>query len=192
MAQEIHNHGDIEKQVNIQKNKGNIILSNKTRFAKRFEKLNAEVANQEKYEGVMESFKYYLTKLDGVDLTTKLQDGGFNEPEIFKASIRKQNYAKKQRINRFYESAQWIDTQLFAKIKMDFEAYVEIPLIQNGVSKEIIFQTVVEKVIYPTLELINQEGENDEVLNYNVEDIFGMVYYLTGKCHINWANYDNV
>lgn len=192
MSKDIHNLGQIKKQINIGSVEGDVNFQSKTRFAKRFEKLNQEVANQEKYDGVIESFKYYLTKLDGVDMPTKLKDGGFNEAEIFKATVRKQNYAKKQAINRFYESAQWIDTQLFARIKMDFETYVEIPLIQKGESKNKIIQAVVEKVIYPTYNLINEEGENDEVLNYTLEDIYGMVYYLTGMCHINWANYDNV
>ena len=24
------------------------------------------------------------------------------------------------------------------------------------------------------------------------KDIFGMVYYLTGQCHLNWKNYDSI
>ncbi|MDP4285426.1 MAG: hypothetical protein Q8891_13450 [Bacteroidota bacterium] len=193
MNQEIENKDNqIENQLNINDNSGAIYLSKKSRFSKRFEKLNQEVANDERYEGVMEDFKYYITKLDGVDMPTKLVDGGFNDSEIIEATRRKEKYAKKLEINRFFESAQWIDSQLFAKIKIDFEAFVEFPLINNGASKEEIIRAVVEKVIAPILDLINVEGENDEVLNYNAEDIFGMVYYLTGKCHINWKNYDSI
>lgn len=192
MEQEIKNEKKVEAQLNAANIEGNVYFGRKTRFSKRFDKLNIEVATNEKYEGIMESLKHYLTKLDGIDMPTKLQDGGFTENEIIKASRRKEKYAKKLEKNLFFESAQWIDSQLFAKIMIDFETYVEIPLINNGANKDEILSTVVEKVINPILELINIEGENDEVLNYTTEDIFGMVYYLTGKCHINWKNYDSV
>lgn len=74
---------------------------------------------------------------------------------------------------------------------MNFDAFV-VPLINNGKSKDEILKEVVLNVIQPVLELINIEGENDEVLNYDADDIFGMVYYLTGQCHLNWKNYDNI
>lgn len=192
MDQNINNNGPIERQVNIKENSGPIILSNKTRFSKRFDKLNQEVASDHRYEGVMESLKHYLTKLDGIDVTTKLKDGGFSDREIIKATRRKEKYAKKLEKNLFFESAQWIDSQLFAKIMIDFETYIEIPLINKGADKDEILIAVVEKVINPILNLINEEGANDDVLNYTIEDVFGMVYYLTGKCHINWKDYDNI
>lgn len=192
MEQNINNNGLVEKQLIIKENNGPIVLTNKTRFSKRFDKLNEEVASDEKYEGVMDSLKHYLTKLDGIDMPTKLQDGGFSESEIIKATRRKEKYAKKLEKNLFFESAQWIDSQLFAKIMIDFETYIEKPLINKGANKDDVLVAVVEKVIKPVLDLINIEGENDDVLNYSIEDVFGMVYYLTGKCHINWKDYDSI
>ena len=191
MEQHINNQGPVERQLNIKENSGPIFLTKKTRFARRFEKLNQEVKNDERYEGTMEALKFYLTKLDGISAETKLYDGGFNENEVTSAIRRKENYAKRLQLNRFFESAQWIDSQLFAKIKMDFEAFIT-PLIDIGSSKSDILKEVVVKVVQPVLDLINIEGEDDEVLNYNAEDIFGMIYYLTGQCHINWKNYDNI
>lgn len=192
MEQDITNNGPVENQLNIQENSGPIIFIKKTRFSRRFEKLNEEVASNEKYDGVMESLKKYLTKLDGVDMPTKLRHGGFTEREIINATRRKEKYVKRLEKNLFFESSQWIDNQLFAKILINFETYIEKPLINNGANKDEILIAVVEKVINPVLELINIEGENDDVLNYSLEDIFGMVYYLTGKCHINWKNYDSI
>ncbi|RJP61628.1 MAG: hypothetical protein C4539_19760 [Ignavibacteriales bacterium] len=191
MEQKIDNKGTVDTQLNVA-NAENVYLAKKTRFAKRFEKLNQEVASDDRYEGVMESLKHYLTKLDGVDMPTKLQDGGFTDNEIIKATRRKEKYAKRLEKNLFFESAQWIDSQIFAKIMIDFETYVEKPLINKGANKDIILQAVVEKVINPILDIINIEGEYDKVLNYTLEDVFGMVYYLTGMCHINWKNYDNI
>jgi hypothetical protein len=192
MAQEIHNNNEIQTQLNAENVEGNVYFSPKTRFAKRFEKLNHEVANDVRYEKIMDSLKYYLTKLDGtLDMPTKLKDGNFNENEIIRATRRKEKYAKRLEQNKFFESAQWIDSQLFAKIKIEFEAHIE-PLINNGIPKDEIIKEVAVKIVNPVLELINTEGENDEYLNYNAEDIFGMIYYLTGQCHINWKNYDSI
>lgn len=191
MGQDVNNEGEIQSQLNAANVEGNIYFAKKTRFARRFEKLNQEVKNDERYEGTMESLKYYLTKLDGISAETKLYDGGFNENEVISAIRRKERYAKRLQLNRFFESAQWIDSQLFAKIKMDFEAFI-LPLIDNGSPKSEILKEVVIKVVQPILDLINIEGEDDEVLNYNADDIFGMVYYLTGQCHINWKNYDSI
>jgi hypothetical protein len=192
MSQQVENNeNQIQSQLNIGENQGAIYLSKQTRFSKRFEKLNKEVASDERYEGIMESLKYYLTKLDGIDMPTKLEDGGFKKSEIIEATRKKERYAKKLELNRFFESAQWIDSQLFGKIKMDFEAFV-LPLINQGASKDEIFREVVLKVVQPVLDLINVEGECDEVLNYNADDIFGMVYYLTGQCHLNWKDYDSL
>ncbi len=191
MTQEIINTVPVDTQFNIGENHGTINAIKKTRFSKRFEKLNTEVASDDRYEGTMESLKYYLTKRDGIDMPTKLEDGGFKVSEIIEAARRKEKFAKRLEINRFFESAQWIDSQLFAIIKMKFEAHVD-PLICNGSTKEEILKVVVQNVIEPVLEVINIEGENDEVLNYNAEDIFGMIYYLTGQCHLNWKDYDSI
>lgn len=192
MSQNVENNeNQIQNQLNIGANQAPIYLTKQTRFAKRFEKLNKEVASDERYEGIMESLKYYLTSRDGIDMPTKLLDGGFRESEIIEATRKKEKFAKRLELNRFFESAQWIDSQLFGKIKMDFEAFV-LPLVNNGATKDDILKEVVLKVVHPVLDLINIEGENDEVLNYNADDIFGMVYYLTGQCHLNWKNYDSI
>lgn len=192
MSQEIKNEGSIDRQLNVQDNSGPIYFKNRSRLSTRFEKLKHEVESNSRYEGVKEALKYYLTKLDGVDVTKKLVDGGLTETEILRAIRRKEKYAKQLEKNKFYESAQIIDSEIFAKIIIDFETYVEIPLINNGASKSEVFQAVLDKVISPILTLINEEGEHDNFLNYTVEDIYGMIYYLTGKCHINWKNYDSL
>lgn len=191
MSQEIKNEREVQSQLNAGNVEGSIYFSRKSRWAKRFEKLNQEVKSDQRYEGTMEALKYYLTKQDGIDAETKLMDGGFSEKEIINAIKSKEKYAKRLQKNRFFESAQWIDSQLFAKIKMDFDAFV-IPLVNSKTPKDEIMQNLVKNVIQHVLDLINTEGEDDEYLNYNADDIFGMVYYLTGQCHLNWTDYDNI
>ena len=191
MDQKVDNRQPIDSQVNIGKNEGNIYLSKKSRFSQRFEKLNSEVAQNEKYDEIFDELKKKSTKLDGVDMPTKLRDGGFHFREIMTATRKKEKYAKQAERFKFFESAQWIDCQLFAKILDEYNVHV-MPLIIQGANQHQIMTVVSEKVVNPVLELINVEGEKDEVLNYDAEDIYGMIYYLTGQCHINWKNYDNI
>lgn len=191
MDQKVDNRQPIDNQVNIGKNEGNIYLSKKSRFSQRFEKLNSEVAQNERYDEIFDDLKYYRTKLDGLDMPTKLCDGGFHSREIMAATRKKEKYAKKAERFKFFESAQWIDCQLFAKILDEYNVHV-MPLIIQGANQHQIMTVVSEKVVNPVLELINVEGEKDEILNYDAEDIYGMIYYLTGQCHINWKNYDNI
>lgn len=189
MNQNIENNKHIDSQFNINSNYGSIGSSPPTRFAKRFAKLIKEVSGNEAIDKILVDLNNYITKLDGIDLETKLQDGGFSLFEIEKATRRKEAFAKKLEMYKFFESSQWINAQLFSQIISDFETYIE-PLIKNNSSKEDIIKSVAEKVVSPILNLLNQEGERDEYLNYTTENIWGMIYYLTGKCHINWKDYD--
>jgi hypothetical protein len=189
---EIHNNNKVESQLNANEVKGNIYFAPKTKLAKMFEKLQQEVASNERFEKIMEALKYYHTKLDGSkDMATKLQDGGFNDDEITTATRRKEKYAKRLEQNKFFEYAQKIDYHIFGEIINDFETYVQ-PLINNNAPKDEIKKAVTETVINPIIKLLNEEGEDDDFLNYNKEDILGMIYYLTGRCHINWKNYDSI
>lgn len=192
MSQKIENNDEVQSQLNVGENKGTISFVKRTRFSKRFEKLNAEVASDQKYEGIIADLKFFRTKLDGKTMPIKLADGGFAENEIQNATVKYLKYARKLERSKFYESAQWIDSKLFAMIKFHFETYVEKPLINNNATKEEIQRAVAEKVIAPVLSLLNEEGENDDFLSYDSEDVYGMVYYLTGRCHLNWTNYDSL
>ena len=79
----------------------------------------------------------------------------------------------------------------FSLISTNFDIYV-YPLILENQSKKYILEILNEKVIQPILEILNKEGAEDNYLNYNANDIFGMVYFLTGKCHLNWKDYDTI
>lgn len=191
MSQNVVNDGNIDSQLNIGNNSGDIYTSKPTRWSKRFQRLNEEVKQNIKYEQFIDDLKTYNTQLDGKSTEEKLEDGNFTQNEIFHAIVRKESYSKKLERNINYETAQKIDTEIFALIKLNFEGYVQ-PLIFEEVSKQVIKTTLIEKVISPILVILNEEGGDDEFLNYTADDILGMLYFLTGKCHINWANYDNI
>jgi hypothetical protein len=186
----VQNTAPITNQVNAAQVR-DIFVSPLSRLAQRFKRLQEEVQQNHTVNDFLEDFKYYNTELDGRSMPAKLQDGGFNEVEIGRATVRKHKYRKKMEKNRFYETAQKIDLEIFSIINHNFESYIE-PLILNKNTISEIKLAVREKVVNPICELLNEHGAYDDFLSYDMDDIYGMVFFLTGKCHLNWATYDNV
>lgn len=189
--QNIENKESVEKQINIAQHTGDIYASKQSKFSRLFNRLSEEATNKDIYNDTLDELKRYITDKDGYGLERKLQDGGFTEAEIIKALDRKQLYWMKMEKNILYLSAQRIYTELLAKIIIDFETHIE-PLIKRGETKDLIAVEILNKVVVPIFTLLNDEGADDNVLYFNMEEIYGMIYYLTGRCHLNWADYDSV
>lgn len=161
-----------------------------SRMASWFRKLKEEIDHDDKLQKKMADIMRYRTKLPHtLGLKRKLQDGGYNKTAIDKACRLKQGYAKKATKYQYYEMANRIDDYLFAILSNRFDDYV-YPLIVNQRPLADIKQAVSEQIIIPVMKELNENGEDDIYLCYTTDDILGMLYYLTGNCHINWANYD--
>lgn len=147
--------------------------------------LNEEIKNDIRLQKKLDDIKRYRTKLPHtIGLEAKLKDGGFSQSAIDKARRLKMYYAKKSMRFQYYESAQLIDSYLFAKLCNRFDTYI-LPNIESQPLSE-INQMVYEMVVQPIIDEINANGSCDHHLCYTEDDIFGMLYYLTGNCHINW------
>lgn len=161
-----------------------------SRLACWFRKLREEFENDVRLQKKLDDIKRYRTKLSHtIGLEQKLLDGGFSKTAIDNARRKKQYYAKKATKYQYYESAQRIDSYLFAIVCNRFDQYVT-PLIEDSAPLRAINQTVYEQVVLPIMQELNTNGAEDTYLCYSEDDIFGMIYYLTGNCHINWKNYD--
>lgn len=155
-----------------------------------FRKLKAEYDNNIVLQKKLDDIKRYRTKLPHtIGLEQKLKDGGFMPSHIDRARRLKLYYAKKSTKFQYYESAQRIDSYLFAKVCSSFDSCI-MPMIEDGKPLADIRRAIYTQVVQPIMEDINAYGADDECLCYNEDDIFGMIYYLTGNCHINWKNYD--
>lgn len=162
-----------------------------TRLSCLFRKLKDEYANNIQLQKKLDDIKRYHTKLrHTVGLKQKLTDGHFSASDIEKAERSKMHYAKKATRFQYYESAQRIDAYLFAKVACRFDTYV-MPLIRNVRPLDDIKTAVYEQVVSPIMQEIEANGANDTCLCYTEDNIFGILYYLTGNCHINWKDYDN-
>lgn len=181
----VQNYAPNAKEVN------NFNFSSKSsRYVSRLQRLADEIRCNIR-ENVFEDLLFYNTKLDGTKgLEEKLIDGHFGRTRITVATRQKEMYAKKATKYECYPSAQQINFSIFGRIKNDFDTYVS-PLIETDTPLKEIMKVVREKIVSPIMEII-ENGANDEYLQYTSDHIYGMIYYLTGMCHLNWKDYDNV
>lgn len=188
----VRNNSAIGAQANVKENNGTINIGNsRSRLSATFERLEQEILNNTRKE-VIDELLLYTTKLDGTKgLEEKLQDGGFQKMFIQKAIIQKEMYAKRATKYECYPAAQEIILSLFARIKNEFDVRI-YPMIIKGADVPSIMQEVHKQIVSPILQMIEMNGANDQSLYFNMDHIYGMIYYLTGLCHLNWKDYDNI
>lgn len=162
-----------------------------TRISSYFRQLHQEIEDKTTRQ-IIDDLLYYTTKLDGTKgMEEKLQDGGFSSGFIRAALRKKQQYAKKALQYDCYPSAQEINLLIFADIINAFTVYIE-PMINREEPIDAVMERIHEKVVLPIMSKLNVNGADDRDLHYTTDHIYGMIYYLTGMCHINWKNYDNL
>ena len=186
------NNGTVERQLNIDTNNGDIYSHKPTYWENLFNRLKEQMSSEIRYHEIIEDLVEYRTKLDGTKgLEEKLRDGNIPARMILKALRQKDKYAKKADKFSCYEAAQQIDLQLFSMIKDKFEVFV-YPMILKGASVNDIMITIETEIVDKARGILFSEGGNADSLNYTTDTIYGMLYYLTGMCHLNWTDYDNV
>lgn len=156
-----------------------------------FEKLMDEI-RQNVTEETIDELRYYTTRLDGTkDMEEKLTDGNFPSYEIQDALRLKEFYAKRAARFEYYPSAQQITLMLFSRIKHEFYTYI-FPLIDAETPHAVVMQEIRFRIVVPIMQVLDDNDVHEYQLNYNDDHIYGMIYYLTGMCHLNWKNYDHV
>lgn len=165
--------------------------SNSSRLASDFERLRQEILKGVKQETI-EELKYYITKLPGTrSAEDKLSDGGFKPSSIREAIRLKDLYARRATMYQDYPAAQQINLDLFSRIRHEFDDTI-FPIIESGAELSTVMQQIRTKIVNPIMQLLNENGAYDEHLHYSEDHIYGMIYYLTGMCHLNWKDYDNL
>ena len=122
----------------------------------------------------------YFTPLEGevLGVEQKLMDANF-EYRLKNALRAKERFAKKLFKFEYFHSAQKIIAYILAKIESDFEMHI-YPALDSS-SKSELNDLIKTKIIEPVLKEL---GIN--VLGFDQVDVIGMIFFLTGTCHINW------
>lgn len=158
--------------------------ANKTRLASLFEKLNSEFENNDEIIGWIDDLYRYTVQRDVIGLEQKLMQG--NRVDLIDDAIwLKEEYYKKLTKFQLYQSAQKIQAHLLANILERFRHKI-YPLIISEADDATVSSAISDEIIAPLISLIEQEGLEDNILGFSSTDIEGMIYYLTGRCHLKW------
>ena len=114
-------------------------------------------------------------------LEEKLQDANREEDYIEYAKIQKELFAKRLMKRDLSPSAQKIFAYILGKVKTKFVHNV-IPKIKAGCSEAEVDKSILENVIEPIFEELE-----DNVLDVSMDEMIGMLFFLTGNCHICWT-----
>ncbi len=144
-------------------------------------KFKDEALTNNKFNDIVDNLNHYSTNLDEdtvYDLEYKLK-AGKRDSEYKRAALLKERIAKKIKLNENSEAAQEIYAYLLSQVCSDFNMHV-YPLIKTSSIIQINL-LLDERVVKPAQAIL---GEN--VLRLLKEDVNGMIYFLTGNCHIKW------
>lgn len=115
-----------------------------------------------------------------IPLETKLKEGN-REDMIEFALETKESFAKQLARHTHFESAQKIHLHLLSRIWSVFQTRI-LPQIRAGQPRLVVERLIQSEIIDPTLADLR-----DNPFHYSDPEVQGMLYYLTGNCHIRWA-----
>lgn len=138
--------------------------------------------------GETEIFEYIQILMHYVDspeddvrgLEDKLRSALRDRNYIEEAKKYKELFAKRFIKRDLSPSAQKIFAYLLGKIKQSFRHKI-IPSIKNGIDHNTIEEMIFSDVIEPIY-----EGLEENVLDITWDEFIGMLYFLTGNCHLRW------
>lgn len=142
--------------------------------------------NQNKSNKIYNSddFNYYTSTKENqaiIGLKAKLKAGNIQYIEDFARSAKERFHKKLLKNAQFSEIAQKINVLILSKVETNFYLHV-YPLICKNENQQKIDNCIEEKVIIPIKE---EMGSN--YFDYHHTDIMGMIYFLTGNCHLKWS-----
>lgn len=139
-------------------------------------------------QGETEIFEYIQVLMHYVDsseddvrgLEDKLRSALRDRKYIEEAKKYKELFAKRLIKRDLSPSAQKIFAYLLGKIKQSFRHKI-IPSIKKGIDRDTIEEMIFSDVIEPIY-----EGLEENVLDITWVEFIGMLYFLTGNCHLRW------
>lgn len=166
---------------------GNKIINNHPKASKLnllFENLKANFNDGNEATNISDNLKRYSEPRDIIGLEQKLIDGR-KEYLLDDAIWLKQEYNKKLTKYQFYEPAQEIHAFLLSIVLEKFRNRIYPMIRQDSISDLEISTEISNAIVNPILQMIQEHG-CDDIMGLNATDIEGMIYFLTGLCHIKW------
>lgn len=145
----------------------------------RYEK--EKVSNPE-FRELCEELDYLNSVIDNdvIGLEKKLENGGREKLLDYALDVKDRFHRKLMKTSQYSLIAQDINVYLLAKVRSSFMREIYALICQNESEERINF-LITERIIKPV-----QEDLGINLFRYNEDDIMGMIFFLTGNCHIKW------
>jgi hypothetical protein len=156
----------------------------KTKLSALFDRLQSHFDEKKTITEISDNLKRYSERRDTIGLEQKLIDGD-RRHILEDAAWLKQEYYKKLTKFQFFEPAQEIHAFLLGIVLEKFRNII-YPMLKAGDNEQDISKAISEIIINPMVQIIQEEGCND-VMGLSSTDIEGMIFFLTGQCHIKWT-----
>lgn len=146
------------------------------------EQYQVEVENNvHTHEKLRELQRFGIAKEEPlIPLETKLIEGKRGDLIEF-AMEAKEQFTKELARHTHFPSAQKIHAHLLSKIWSVFSTRI-LPAIRSGQERLAVERLIQTEIIDPTLAELRSNP-----FAYSDTEVQGMIYYLTGNCHIRWA-----
>ncbi|WP_201775690.1 ABC-three component system protein [Photobacterium angustum] len=133
------------------------------------------------YRDMLDELQDFLTARPGrqiIGLDAKLIEG--DRLDLLEdATYLENKFARRVSRNQLSDKEQIVYFHCLSKINSYFKSYIQ-PLIKQGDDISVIDCAIQEKIITPLYEEILT------VQPMTMEMVMGMLYFLTGKCHLRW------
>jgi len=142
-----------------------------------------EARVNETLTSILPELEHYMSNVDAekvIGLEEKLKAANRHD-SLYDAARQKEIVAKRLHMHATSKAAQRIYTFILGMLLHRFRVHVK-PLIDSGANKVEVDKAALGSVIEPIMEQLDEN-----VLDLYWDDIWGMIYYLTGNCHIKWA-----
>lgn len=147
-----------------------------------YEKFQKEKNENKELREFCEELDYFnsVIKGDVIGLEEKLKNGRREDMIEYAKELKERFHKKLLQTSQYSLVAQDINIYLLTKVRRGFimEIY---KLICDDEPQEKINMLITERIINPVK---TDLGTN--LFRYNEEDIMGMIFFLTGNCHIKW------
>lgn len=147
-----------------------------------YERFEKEKKENPEFQEICDELDYFNSILEGdvIGLDEKLKQGGREKILFYALDVKDKFHKKLMQTSQYSLIAQDINVYILSKVRSSFMREIYF-LICNNAPDEKINLMITERIIKPV-----QEDLGLNLFKYNEDDIMGMIFFLTGNCHLKW------
>lgn len=149
-----------------------------------YDKFQQEKKDNPVLQELCEELDYFNSLIENeemIGLENKLTAGNRQKIISYALNVKEKFHKKLMKTSQYSSVAQDINVYILAKVRRSFmmEVYT---LICDNAPEERINLLISERIINPVKAEL---GLN--IFKYDEDDIMGMIFFLTGNCHLKWT-----